>query len=89
LPGVEAMLHGAPVISSNATCLPEVYGDAAQYFNPLDVHDMATKISEVVDDPILREDLREKGQQQIAVYSWQRMAEQTLGVYEHVLNSRK
>jgi glycosyltransferase involved in cell wall biosynthesis len=89
LPGVEAMLHGAPVISSNATCLPEVYGDAAQYFNPLDVHDMATKISEVVDDPILREDLQEKGQHQIAVYSWQRMAEQTLGVYEHVLNSRK
>jgi glycosyltransferase involved in cell wall biosynthesis len=89
LPGVEAMLHGAPVISSNATCLPEVYGDAAHYFNPLDVHDMALKISEVVDDPILREDLQEKGRHQAAIYSWQRMAEQTQAAYRHVLGSHK
>ncbi|HSX05504.1 MAG TPA: glycosyltransferase family 1 protein, partial [Candidatus Saccharimonadales bacterium] len=46
LPGLEAMMHGAPVASSNATCLPEVHGDAAHYFDPLDVTDMATKIGE-------------------------------------------
>ncbi|QQS18940.1 glycosyltransferase [Candidatus Saccharibacteria bacterium] len=45
MPGLEAMVHGAPVVSSDATCLPEVYGDAALYFDPLDVTDMAAKIA--------------------------------------------
>lgn len=85
LPGLEAMAHGAPVASSNATCLPEVHGDAAHYFDPLDVTDMAAKIGEVVDDPVLRADLVDKGKAQVAKYSWQRMAEQTLAVYEQAL----
>ncbi len=85
LPGVEAMVHGAPVVSSNATCLPEVYGEAAYYFDPLDVTDMAAKIGEVVDDPLLREDLAERGKAQAAKYSWDAMAAQTLAVYEQTL----
>src|SRR5690606_9460588 len=39
LPGLEAMAHGTPLVSSNASCLPEVYGSAAKYFNPLDITD--------------------------------------------------
>jgi glycosyltransferase involved in cell wall biosynthesis len=85
LPGLEAMAHGAPVVSSNATCLPEVYGSAAKYFNPLDVADMAVKIVDVLDDPLQREDLIAKGKQHAATFSWARMAEQTLTVYESVL----
>jgi len=85
LPGLEAMAHGAPVVSSDATCLPEVHGDAAYYFNPLDVSDMAAKIGEVVDDPVLRDDLIDKGRVQVATYSWERMAQQTLAVYEKAL----
>jgi len=85
LPGLEAMQHGAPVVSSNATCLPEVYGDAAHYFNPLDSQDMTAKIAEVLDNPELRNQLVEKGRAQAAKYSWQRMAEQTLAVYKKVL----
>lgn len=87
LPGVEAMKHGAPVVSSNATCLPEVYGDAAHYFDPRDPADMAAKIGEVLDDPIIREDLIEKGKAQAALYSWDHMADQTLEVYEKILNN--
>lgn len=85
LPGLEAMMHGAPVVSSNATCLPEVHGDAAHYFNPLDVHDMAQKIGEVVSNESLRAELVTKGKEQVKKFSWQRMAEQTLAVYESVL----
>lgn len=85
LPGLEAMAHSAPVVSSNATCLPEVYGDAAYYFDPLDTEDIATKLGEVLDDPLLREDLVAKGQEQIKKYSWKRMAQQTLEIYEQVL----
>jgi glycosyltransferase involved in cell wall biosynthesis len=81
LPGLEAMIHGTPVVSSDATCLPEVYGDAAHYFDPRDVRDMAAKISDVLTDSKLRQDLIKKGTAQAAKYSWQRMAEQTLEIY--------
>jgi glycosyltransferase involved in cell wall biosynthesis len=85
LPALEAMQHGAPLASTNATCSPEIYGVAAHYFNPLDVTDMAAKIGEVLDDPVLRNDLVQKGYKQAAKYSWRRMAEQTLAVYESAL----
>lgn len=85
LPGLEAMVHGTPVVSSNATCLPEIYGDAAEYFNPQDVDDMAEKISNVLDNPKRAEALRKLGKQQASKYSWKRMAEQTLAVYKEVL----
>jgi glycosyltransferase involved in cell wall biosynthesis len=87
LPGLEAQQHGAPVVCSNASCLPEVYGDSVHYFDPLDISDMAAKIGEVIDDPVLREDLVDKGYQQAARYSWERMAKQTLAVYEKALVS--
>jgi len=87
LTGMEAQMHGAPVVSSNATCMPEVYGDSVVYFNPLDVSDMAQKIGEVVDDPLIREDLSKRGKQSAARYSWKRMAEQTLAVYNSILHA--
>ena len=80
------MLHGAPVVSSNATCLPEVHGDAAHYFDPLDVHDMAVKIAEVIDNESLRADLITKGKDRAATFSWERMATQTLAVYNRALS---
>jgi glycosyltransferase involved in cell wall biosynthesis len=85
LPGLEAMLHDAPVASSNATCLPEVYGDAAKYFDPTSVQDMASTIASIIDDTGLRAELIKKGQAQAAKYSWQRMAEQTKRVYNLAL----
>ena len=85
LPGMEAMQYGTPLVSSNATCLPEVYGDAAVYFDPLDVGDMAIKIGTVLTDGSLRDQLVAREAKQLAKYSWQRMAEQTLAVYHKVL----
>jgi glycosyltransferase involved in cell wall biosynthesis len=87
LPAVEAMVHGAPVVASTTTCIPEVLGGAASYFDPLNIDDMAMKIAEVVDDPILREDLSSKGKVQAATYSWDHMAKQTLDVYNKALKS--
>lgn len=81
LPGLEAMGYGAPVISSSATCLPEVYGDAALYFDPLNTDDMASAINQVLSDDHLRNDLINKGREQIKKYSWKRMAKLTHQVY--------
>jgi glycosyltransferase involved in cell wall biosynthesis len=85
LPGLEAMASGAPVVSSNATCLPEVYGDAAHYFDPEQIEDIARAIDEVLSKPQLREKLIKAGKAQAAKYSWKRMAEETLAVYKRVL----
>lgn len=85
LHALEAMTHGAPVVSSNATCLPEVLGDAALYFDPADPHQMAQQIARVLDDQKLRAQLIKKGTKQAKKYSWKRMAEQTLDAYNKAL----
>jgi glycosyltransferase involved in cell wall biosynthesis len=79
------MQHGAPVVSSNATCLPEIYGDAAYYFDPLDIHDMASSINTVINDTKIRNKLIKNGRKKAKEYSWERMARQTLEVYRKAL----
>ena len=85
LPGLEAMIHGAPVVSSNYTCLPEVYGEAAEYFDPMNVEDIASAIKRVINDETLRKKLIAAGYRQVAKYSWGRMTKQTLAVYKTIL----
>lgn len=87
LPGLEAMMHDAPVASSNATCLPEIYGDAAKYFDPTSVHDMADTIAGIIDDEGARKDLVARGQKQAKKYSWKKMAEETHAVYMKALEA--
>jgi len=87
LPGLEAMGYGTPVVSSNATCLPEVYGQAAHYFNPLDTSDMAEAIDQVLSDDKLRTRLAKAGYKQIKKYSWKKQAQETYAVYKKILDS--
>ena len=87
LPGLEAMGYGAPVVSSDATCLPEVYSDAAHYFHPTDVDDMARAINDVLTNPSLRKTLITKGSRQVKKYSWEKMAKQTYQIYMNALKN--
>lgn len=86
LPGLEAMVAGAPVVSSNATCLPEVYKDGAEYFDPLSVEDMTAAIDRVLSDDELRKQLIKKGRLVASKYSWDKTARETLEVYEKTLS---
>ncbi len=81
LPGLEAMLMGAPVVSSNATCLPEVYEEAALYFSPDDTRGMVTTIDSVLGDDSLRSDLIKKGSAQVRKYGWHKTAQETWETY--------
>lgn len=81
LPGLEAMGYGAPVASSNASCLPEIYGNAAHYFDPQDTDAMAQAIDDLLTNETLRRELIKKGYNQIKKYSWRRMATQTHAIY--------
>jgi glycosyltransferase involved in cell wall biosynthesis len=85
LPGLEAMGYGAPVVSSRETCLPEVYGDAAHYFDPYSDDDMTRAIDDVLSNSELRRELTKKGERQFKKYSWKRMAQQTYDVYMKAL----
>lgn len=85
LPGLEAMGYGTPVVSSNATCLPEVYGQAAHYFNPEDTSDIAEAIDQVLSDEKIRTRLSKAGYKQIKKYSWKKQAKETHDVYKRIL----
>ncbi len=85
LTGLEAMNAGLPVISSSSSCLPEIYGDATLYFNPESTSDLVSKLEILIGDSILREQLAEKGHLQARKYSWERLARETLDVYQKVL----
>jgi glycosyltransferase involved in cell wall biosynthesis len=82
LPGLEAMIAGAPVVSSNATCLPEIYGDAAYYFDPLNISDITRALNDVLSSQQLRQKLIAAGSKRAAEFSWRKMAEQTLDIYQ-------
>ena len=82
IPLLEAFALGCPVISSNKTALPEIGGNAALYFDPYDVNDIANKILHVLNNVSLRKSLIEKGKKRIKLFSWKKMAEETLEVYK-------
>ena len=81
LPPLEAMGRGAPVVASRATCIPEILGDAARYFDPLDVNDMVRSIDIVLSDKNIRVTMVKRGYSQLKKYSWLRMAKQTHQAY--------
>jgi glycosyltransferase involved in cell wall biosynthesis len=81
LPGLEAMQAGVPVVAADAGSLPEVYGDAAHYCDPLDVDSIASGLADVATDEELRARLVARGRRRAAQFSWTRTAEQTLAVY--------
>lgn len=84
LTGLEAMPHGVPVLAANASCLPEVYGDAAVYFNPRDPKDQAEKIDDLLRHDELRQKLVTAGYYRAKVFSWERTARRTLEVYRTI-----
>lgn len=85
LPVLEAMACGCPVISSNASSLPEVTGEAAILIDPLDATELARAMVQVLSDPTVRRHLRERGLRQAARFSWERAARDTIAVYEQVM----
>ena len=79
------MTLGTPVITSNTSCLPEVAQNAAMYINPDDYESIATTIYEVISQPDLQKDLIIRGKNRAKLYSWERVAQETLKAYELIL----
>ncbi len=83
LTGLEAMQLELPVISSNSTCLPEIYQDAALYFDPYNQKDLEEKLLQIIKEPSLRTQLIAKGKKQVSKFSWQQTAQDTLKAYQY------
>ncbi len=84
IPILEAFALSCPVVLSNKTALPEVGGEACLYFDPYNIDDMAEKISKVLNDQKLREYLIKKGLKRYKLFSWEKLAKETLKVYQSV-----
>ncbi len=79
---LESMALGLPVVASRASCLPEIGGEAAEYFDPAEVEDLGRAISSLLKYKRKRNELRRAGLERARLFSWQRTATQTLAVYE-------
>jgi glycosyltransferase involved in cell wall biosynthesis len=84
LPVVEAMGMGAPVVASNTSAIPEVAGDAAILVDPTDEGAIAVGLRRVLTDHALADDLRRRGKERAASYTWAATARATLDVYRRV-----
>ena len=83
-PLLEALALGVPVAAARMSALPEIAGDAALYFDPHNVAELAAVLERLVEDEALRDDLRTKASERAQMFSWETAARQTLEVLEAV-----
>lgn len=84
VPPLEAMACGAPVITSNASSLPEVVGDAALLIDPHNTSELAKAMIRLLEDEQLREELRQKGYARAQLFTWPKSASKMLSVYQRL-----
>ncbi len=85
LPIVEAMRSGTPVIISREGCMPEVGGNAVEYFDGYDTENLTNVLRHVLHSKKMQKELSENGLEQAKKFSWKKTAEQTLEAYKKAL----
>ena len=88
LPVAEAMACGTPVLTSDATALPEVAGGAAVLVDPRSSGAIADGLARLLGDEALRARCREAGLARAAELTWDAAAERLVGVWSDVLRER-
>ena len=81
---LEAMAHGCPVVSSNSSSIPEVIGNAGEYFDPSDADDMRRAIEKVVLSDSYIKDLKELGVDRLKLFSWKKCVQSTYDIYSSI-----
>ena len=85
IPPLEAMSYYCPVICSNAGSIPEVVGDAGEYFDPYDIDSIHFAVERITGSSDRRRELIGKGRERLRSFSWDRCAAETLEVYNKIL----
>jgi len=83
---LEAMACGCPVLTSQTSCLPEVAGKAAVLVNPYSIKEIVEGIEKLTEDSSLKNKLIKEGLVRAKKFSWEKTAEETIKVYQSVLN---
>lgn len=86
LPIVEAMSMSCPVISSNTSSMPEIYGDSAISFNPKYSEELIKKLENLLFDSHFQLQLKNKGLKRSKEFSWEKCAQETQSVYKNLIN---
>lgn len=81
MPILEAMQYRCPVALSDASCFPEVAGDAAIYFNPDNTDDMVHAMSKIIEEDSYRDTLIRLGNLRVKSFSWEKCAEEHMKIY--------
>ncbi|MFA5211284.1 MAG: glycosyltransferase family 1 protein [Patescibacteria group bacterium] len=84
LPPLEAMFYGIPVLSSNASSLPEILADSSLYFDPLSVQNIADVIEFFVQNKDLQMELQQKSREHVKYFSSEKLARETLEEYNKI-----
>ena len=84
IPILEAMSVGTPMIVSDIAPHREIAQGAILYFDPDNSQELAEKINSVLNDDNLRQDLIQKGSEQVKKFSWKKTAEKILGIFEEM-----
>jgi glycosyltransferase involved in cell wall biosynthesis len=87
IPILEAFACNCPVLISNTSSLPEIAGTACLSFDPRDKTSILDAVKQLLSSESLREELREKGQERVKIFSWERTAQETKQVYKNVLQT--
>ena len=87
IPVLESFACGCPALLSNRSCLPEVGGNAARYFNPESISSLVENLSEIIEDKELAESMRTNGFDRVKLFSWKNTALKTVETYKKVLRS--
>jgi glycosyltransferase involved in cell wall biosynthesis len=88
IPILEAMRRGVPVACARASALPEVAGDAARYFDPYSVADIAAALLELIEDRTLAARLVARGRERESAFTWEATARGTLASYARAWTAR-
>jgi len=84
IPPLEAQQFRVPVLISNSTCFPEVFGDSALFCDPLDVESIARGMERIAMERNLRDDLIRRGADWSKRYTWEKSARIALAAYQHL-----
>ncbi|MGE0092824.1 MAG: glycosyltransferase family 4 protein [Bacteroidales bacterium] len=87
IPILEGMACGAPVVTSNTSSMPEIAGDAALIVEPTNYLSISNAMQMIIDNPLLRESLIDKGLKRASMFSWKEMAKKYLELYKTTFNS--
>ena len=85
IPPIEAMALNCPVVCSNVSSIPEIVGNAGEYFDPNEIDSISQAIEKVVFSSTLRADLINKGQERVKFFSWDKCAMETSSIYRQII----